>query len=69
MLPAFMHGDVARDCVRLGKHIATASYVSQDMKDLDVEAKQKNLIVIKRMWFRSRYRSCFSDESDSRDTR
>ncbi len=46
MLPAFMHGDVARDCVRLGKHIATASYVSQDMKDLDDEAKQKNLILL-----------------------
>lgn len=46
MLPAFMHGDVARDCVRLGKHIATASYVSQDMKDLDAEAKQKNLILL-----------------------
>lgn len=46
MLPAFMHGDVARDCVRLGKHIATASYVSQDMKDLDLEAKQKNLILL-----------------------
>jgi saccharopine dehydrogenase (NADP+, L-glutamate forming) len=46
MLPAFMHGDVARDCVRLGKHIATASYVSQDMKDLDAEAKKKNLILL-----------------------
>ena len=46
MLPAFMHGDVARDCVRIGKHIATASYVSQDMKDLDAEAKQKNLILL-----------------------
>ena len=46
MLPAFMHGDVARDCVRLGKHVATASYVSQDMKDLDAEAKQKNLILL-----------------------
>ena len=46
MLPAFMHGDVARDCVRLGKHIATASYVSQDMKDLDLEAKQKNLLLL-----------------------
>ncbi len=46
MLPAFMHGDVARDCVRLGKHIATASYVSQDMKDLDAEAKQKNLLLL-----------------------
>src|SRR3954468_7095761 len=28
MLPAFMHADVARDCVRFGKHLATASYVS-----------------------------------------
>lgn len=46
MLPAFMHVDVARDCVRLGKHIATASYVSQDMKDLDAEAKQKNLLLL-----------------------
>lgn len=46
MLPAFMHGDVARDCVKLGKHIATASYVSQDMKDLDAEAKQKNLLLL-----------------------
>lgn len=46
MLPAFMHGDVARDCVRLGKHLATASYVSQEMKDLDVEAKQKNLLLL-----------------------
>ncbi|MBI3518752.1 MAG: saccharopine dehydrogenase NADP-binding domain-containing protein [Bacteroidetes bacterium] len=46
MLPAFMHGDVARDCVRLGKHIATASYVSQDMKELDAEAKQKKLLLL-----------------------
>jgi saccharopine dehydrogenase-like NADP-dependent oxidoreductase len=46
MLPAFMHGDVARDCVRLGKHLATASYVSQDMKDLDVEAQQKHLLLL-----------------------
>jgi len=46
MLPAFMHGDVARDCVRLGKHVATASYVSQDMKDLDTEAKLKNLLLL-----------------------
>jgi saccharopine dehydrogenase-like NADP-dependent oxidoreductase len=46
MLPAFMHGDVARDCVRLGKHIATASYVSEDMKALDAEAKSKNLILL-----------------------
>ncbi|MES2134144.1 MAG: saccharopine dehydrogenase C-terminal domain-containing protein [Bacteroidota bacterium] len=46
MLPAFMHGDVARDCVRLGKHVATASYVSADMKELDAEAKQKNILLL-----------------------
>lgn len=46
MLPAFMHGDVARDCVRLGRHIATASYVSNDMRELDTEAKQKGLILL-----------------------
>lgn len=46
MLPAFMHGDVAKDCVKLGKHLATASYVSAEMKELDAEAKQKNLLLL-----------------------
>lgn len=46
MLPAFMHGDVARDCVKYGKHIATASYVSSDMKELNDEAIQKNIILL-----------------------
>ncbi len=46
MLPAFMHGDVARDCVKFGKHIATASYVSDEMKALDAEAKQKGLLIL-----------------------
>ena len=46
MLPAFMHGDVARDCVKLGKHLATASYVSDVMKELDAEAKQKQILLL-----------------------
>lgn len=46
MLPAFMHGDVARDCVEFGKHMATASYVSADMKALDTAAKSKNIILL-----------------------
>lgn len=46
MLPAFMHGDVARDCVKLGKHIATASYVSNDMKELNALAKEKGLLLL-----------------------
>jgi len=46
MLPAFMHGDVARDCVELGKHMATASYVSADMKALNAEAISKNVLLL-----------------------
>lgn len=46
MLPAFMHGDVAHDCVEFGKHMATASYVSKDMKALDEEANKKGLLLL-----------------------
>lgn len=46
MLPAFMHGDVARDCVEYGKHMATASYVSADMKALNETAREKGLILL-----------------------
>lgn len=46
MLPAFMHGDVAKDCVTFGKHMATASYVSDDMRKLDGEAKKKNILLL-----------------------
>ena len=46
MLPAFMHSNVAKDCVAFGKHMATASYVSADMKALDNEAKQKNILLL-----------------------
>jgi saccharopine dehydrogenase-like NADP-dependent oxidoreductase len=46
MLPAFMHGAVAKDCVRLGKHLVTASYVSDEMRALDAEAKKKNIILL-----------------------
>ncbi|MCW3076725.1 MAG: saccharopine dehydrogenase L-glutamate-forming [Bacteroidetes bacterium] len=46
MLPAFMHGDVARDCVEFGKHMATASYVSDDMKSLHALAKAKGILLL-----------------------
>lgn len=46
MLPAFMHADVARDCVKHGKHLATASYVSNEMKELDAEAKKKGILLL-----------------------
>lgn len=46
MLPAFMHGAVAKDCVRLGRHLVTASYVSDEMRALDAEAKNKGIILL-----------------------
>lgn len=46
MLPAFMHGDVAKDCVTFGKHLFTASYVSAEMKALDAQAKAKGVLLM-----------------------
>lgn len=46
MLPATMHGQVADDCVRFGKHLVTASYVSEKMRSLDAAAKQKGVILL-----------------------
>ena len=46
MLPARFHIEVAKDCLKFGKHLVTASYVSEEMKVLDLEAKAKNLIFL-----------------------
>lgn len=46
MLPAFMHMNVAKDCVKFKKHLATASYVSKEMKELDAEAKAAGIILM-----------------------
>ena len=46
MLPAYMHTEVARDCSDLGKHMVTASYVSDAMQALDSEARAKGLILM-----------------------
>ena len=45
MLPAMLHGQVAKDCVRLGKHMATASYVSEEMNSLNEMAMEQGLIL------------------------
>ena len=44
MLPARFHVEVAKDCVKYGKHMVTASYISPEMKALDTEAKEKGLV-------------------------
>ncbi|WP_420387375.1 saccharopine dehydrogenase family protein [Roseivirga sp.] len=46
MLPARFHPIVAEDCLKLEKHLFTASYVSADMKALDAKAKEKNLLFL-----------------------
>ena len=46
MLPAAMHGGVAKDCVEFGKHLFTASYVSAEMMELDKTAKAKGVLLM-----------------------
>lgn len=44
MLPARFHIKVAENCLKLGKNLITASYVSDEMQKLDEAVKAKGLI-------------------------
>lgn len=44
MLPAYMHIEVAQDCILYRKHLVTASYVSPEMAALDEQAKEHGLV-------------------------
>jgi len=44
MLPAFMHIEVAKDCLKFKKNMVTASYISDAMQELHDEVKAKNLV-------------------------
>ena len=44
MLPARFHIEVAKDCIKYGKHMVTASYISKEMQALDKDAKAKGLV-------------------------
>lgn len=44
MLPAHLHLNVAQDCLAFNKNMVTASYISNEMKELNEEAIKKNLI-------------------------
>ncbi|HOV55963.1 MAG TPA: saccharopine dehydrogenase NADP-binding domain-containing protein [Bacteroidales bacterium] len=46
MVPARFHFLVAKDCLALGKHLFTASYISPEMKALEKEVKAKNLLFL-----------------------
>ena len=49
LLPANLHGLVARDCLELNKHLITASYVSKEMSKLSEQAREKGLIFMGEM--------------------
>ncbi len=44
MLPARFHMEVAKDCVEFGKNLVTASYISDELKALDKDVKDKGLV-------------------------
>jgi len=46
LIPAHLHPLVARICLDKKKHLLTASYVSEEMKSFDEEAKAKGLLFV-----------------------
>ncbi|MFM7328234.1 MAG: saccharopine dehydrogenase C-terminal domain-containing protein, partial [Bacteroidota bacterium] len=46
LLPAHLHVQAARHCLTLGKHLITASYVSDEMLALHQEASQRGLLFL-----------------------
>lgn len=49
LLPPSLHFLVAKDCVRFGKNLLTASYVDDQIKSLEEEIKQKGLFFLSEM--------------------
>jgi saccharopine dehydrogenase-like NADP-dependent oxidoreductase len=49
MLPAFMHMDVLKDCLRLRKNVITPSYVPDALWAMDDDLKAAGLIVLNEM--------------------
>jgi saccharopine dehydrogenase-like NADP-dependent oxidoreductase len=46
MLPAHLHIEVAKDCVFYKKNMITASYISEEMKSLDFQAKENQIVLM-----------------------
>ena len=44
MLPAHLHYEVAKDCIKYKKNMVTASYISPAMKELDAQVRENDLI-------------------------
>lgn len=46
LIPAHLHVEVAKICLQTGTHLLTASYVSDEMKSFDEEARSKSLLFL-----------------------
>ncbi len=46
LLPYTFHVQIAEECIRQKKHMATTSYVSDGMRALDAKAKKANIILL-----------------------
>ena len=46
MLPAHLHIEVAKDCILYKKNMITASYISEEMKCLDFQAKESQIVLM-----------------------
>ena len=46
LLPPHLHIHVAHDCVSIGRHLLTASYVDEAMKELQAEIQSKELLFL-----------------------
>ena len=55
MLPARFHIEVAKDCLEFGKHMVTASYVSDEMQSLNSKVTSKGLVFMNEIGLGSRY--------------
>ncbi len=49
MLPAFLHIHAARDCVRYKTDLVTASYVSDEIKELHTAAQEAGVLLMNEM--------------------
>lgn len=46
LLPPFLHGYVAKDCVAIGRHLLNASYVDENIQQLEAEINSKELLFL-----------------------
>jgi saccharopine dehydrogenase (NADP+, L-glutamate forming) len=49
MMPTTSHALIARTCIRLGKHLITASYTTPEIRQLHAEAQAKNVLILMEM--------------------